>query len=77
MMSVLRGEGVGQPNSDQRKGGCVISVLTRGEGVQNLEKITDVICKWPLAELFIRREWDTKDASGTAVRVRTVNLVTH
>ena len=43
------GEGGGWLNSDQRKGGCVNLVLTRGrEGVQNLENLADVICASPL-----------------------------
>ena len=42
--------GGGQPISDQRKGGCVNLVLTRGrEGVQNPENLADVICACPLA----------------------------
>ena len=44
------GEGGGGPISDQRKGGCVDLVLTRGrEGVQNLNNLADVICASPLA----------------------------
>ena len=39
------GEGGGWPISDERKGGCVDLVLTRGrEGVQNPENLADVIC---------------------------------
>ena len=44
------GEGGGYPNSDGRRGGCVISIvkiLTRGEGVKNPENLADVICEWP------------------------------
>ena len=44
------GEGGGCPISDQRKGGCVDLVLTKGrEGVQNLNNLADVICASPLA----------------------------
>ena len=44
MTSVERGrEGDGQ-FSDQRMGGCVDLVLTRGEGVQKSKKFVDVIC---------------------------------
>ena len=35
-------------------GGCVISILriqTRGEGVQNLENLADVIYEWPVKEI--------------------------
>ena len=33
---------------DQRKGGCVNLVLTKGrKGVQNLENLADVICASP------------------------------
>ena len=40
-----RGEEGGWPISDERKGGCVDLVLTRGrEGVQNPENLADVIC---------------------------------
>ena len=43
------GEGGGWPISDQRKGGCVDLVLTRGrEGVQNPDNLADVICERPL-----------------------------
>ena len=43
------GEGGGWPISDERKGGCVDLVLTRGrEGVQNPENLADVICERPL-----------------------------
>ena len=42
------GEGGGWPISDERKGGCVDLVLTRGrEGVQNPENLADVIYVWP------------------------------
>ena len=42
------GEGGGWPISDERKGGCVDLVLTRGrEGVQNPENLADVICERP------------------------------
>ena len=44
------GEGGGWPISDERKGGCVDLVLTRGrEGVQNPENLADVICERPLS----------------------------
>ena len=43
------GEGGGCPISDQRKGGCVDLVLTKGrDGVQNPENLADVICVCPL-----------------------------
>ena len=49
-----KGEGGGWLNSDQRKGGCVDLVLTRGrEGVKNPENLTDVICEWPLSKTNI------------------------
>ena len=42
------GEGGDWLNSDQRKGGSVNLVLTRGrKGVQNLENLADVICASP------------------------------
>jgi len=44
------GEGGGWPISDERKGGCVDLVLTRGrEGVQNPQNLADVICERPLS----------------------------
>ena len=43
------GEGGGWLNSDQREGGCVDLVLTRGrEGVQNHRNLADVISTSPL-----------------------------
>ena len=43
------GEGGGWPISDERKGGCVDLVLTRGrEGVQNPKNLAYVICERPL-----------------------------
>ena len=39
------GEGGGLLISDERKGGCVDLVLTRGEGVQNPKNLADVICE--------------------------------
>ena len=50
MTSVQRGrEGGGWLNSDQRMGGCVNLVLTRGrEGVQSVKNLADVICESPL-----------------------------
>ena len=43
------GEGGGWPISDERRGGCVDLVLTRGrEGVKNPENLADVICERPL-----------------------------
>ena len=44
------GEGGGWPISDERKGGCVDLVLTRG-GVKNPENLADVICERPLKRL--------------------------
>ena len=42
------GEGGGWPISDERRGGCVDLVLTRGrEGVKNPENLADVICERP------------------------------
>ena len=43
------GEEGGLPISEERKGGCVDLVLTRGEGVRNPENLADVICERPLA----------------------------
>ena len=43
------GEGGGWPISDERKGGCMNLVLTRGEGVQNPKNLADVICEQPLS----------------------------
>ena len=55
MTPALRGEG-GWPNSDQRKGGCVNLVLTRGrEGVKIPEKLEDVICTCPLNGCPLKR----------------------
>ena len=46
------GEGGGWPISDERKGGCVDLVLTRGrEGVQNPENLADVICERPQSQV--------------------------
>ena len=44
------GEGGGWPISDERKGGCMNLVLTRGrEEVENPENLAEVICACPLA----------------------------
>ena len=47
MTSVLRGRG-GLPISDDKRGGCVISILKILGGVKNPENYADVICTWPL-----------------------------
>ena len=65
------GEGRGWLNSDQRKGGCVNLVLTRGrEGVQNLENLADIICASPLCVTFAL-EAGTKE--GLAHDLRTAS----
>ena len=35
--------GGGYPNSDQRKGGCVDLILTRGEGANSPKNLADVV----------------------------------
>ena len=51
MTSAVRGREGGGRFLTIGGGGCVISILrilTRGEGVQNLENLADVIYEWPL-----------------------------
>ena len=56
MTSAVRGREGGSRFLTIGGGGCVISILrilTRGEGVQNLENLADVIYEWPLVKLEI------------------------
>ena len=54
-MTLVEGEGGGWPISDERRGGYVDLVLTRGrEGVKNPENLADVICEQPLGVIAIQ-----------------------
>ena len=67
MTSAVRGREGGGRFLTIGGGGCVISILrilTRGEGVQNLENLADVIYEWPLSQINLKEPNSLLSTSG-------------
>ena len=60
----------------------ILRILTRGEGVQNLENLADVIYEWPLiripdqksTSIFGNKQMLLAGVNGTALKVNTMIL---